>query len=110
VDLQPGTLLVPVAAETSALQLVSTNLAPALAANVQPWSNLKVEVDPRLSGSYAYVIAAGSRLPLELGRISQGPSLATQQDFASGYWLAKAEHSFGCTVSEYRSVVRLALS
>jgi hypothetical protein len=36
VDLQPGTLLVPVAAETSALQLVSTNLAPALAANVQP--------------------------------------------------------------------------
>jgi hypothetical protein len=47
---------------------------------------------------------------LELGRLSQGPSLATQQDFASGYWLAKAEHSFGCTVSEYRSIVRLALS
>ena len=111
VDLAPGTLLVPIGAETSALQLVSSNLAPAISANVQPWQGLSVEVEPRLNGSYAYLLpAAGSRLPLELGRLSQGPSLATQQDFASGYWLAKAEHSFGCTVSEYRSVVRLALS
>jgi hypothetical protein len=110
IDLQPGTLIVPVAAETSALQLISTNLAAAVTANVQPWTSIRVEVEPRLSGSYAYLVAAGPRLPLELGRLTAAPGLLTETEFKTGAFNAKAEHSFGVAATEYRAIVRLALS
>ena len=110
IDLQPGTLIVPVAAETSALQLISTNLAAAVTANVQPWTSIRVEVEPRLSGSYAYLVAAGPRLPLELGRLTAAPGLLTETEFKTGAYMAKAEHSFGVAATEYRAIVRLALS
>jgi len=110
IDLQPGTLIVPIAAETTALQLISTNLAAAVTANVQPWTNIKVEVEPRLSGSYCYLVAAGARLPLELGRLTAAPGLLTETEFKTGAYMAKASHSFGVAATEYRAIVRLALS
>ena len=110
IDLQPGTLIVPVAAETSALQLISTNLAAAITTNIQPWTSIRVEVEPRLSGSYAYLVAAGPRLPLELGRLTAAPGLLTETEFKTGAYMAKAEHSFGVAATEYRAIVRLALS
>ena len=107
IDQAPVALLVGTGQETLARQLLSDAINAAQASNVNPWANLSVEVDPRLSGSFAYLLG-NSRKPLELGRLTEGPVLTTQVEFKSDNYQAKSTHAFGCIVKEHRSIIRIA--
>ena len=103
---EPAALLVGSASETTARQLLSDAINAAQSSNVNPWSNLEIAVDPRLSGTYAYVIG-NSRKPLELGRLTDGPVLTTEVQFETSAYRAKSEHAFGAIVQEHRSIIRI---
>ena len=104
---EPAALLVGSGQETNARQLLSTAINAAQASSVNPWSNLEIAVDPRLSGSFAYLLGNG-RKPLELGRLTEGPVLATEVEFETDAYRAKSTHVFGAIVQEHRSIIRLA--
>ncbi len=81
VNVVPSALLVPAAKETLAQQILAP-LQPTAAANVNPFSNLGLVVEPRLSGNRWYLIAGNVEglimLRLE-GRA--GPQVETEIDF-----------------------------
>jgi hypothetical protein len=104
---EPAALLVGSGQETNARQLLSTAINAAQASNVNPWSNLEIAVDPRLSGSFCYLLGNG-RKPLELGRLTEGPVLTTEVEFKTDAYQAKSTHVFGAIVQEHRSIIRLA--
>jgi hypothetical protein len=104
---EPAALLVGSGQETNARQLLSNAINAAQASNVNPWSNLEIAVDPRLSGSFAYLLGNG-RKPLELGRLTEGPVLTTEVEFKTDAYRAKSTHVFGAIVQEHRSIIRLA--
>lgn len=84
-------------------------MAPIQAAaqsNVQPYSNLEIAVDPRLSGSFAYLVGS-ARKPLELGRLSPAPIFTSEVAFSTGNFRAKTEHQFGAIVADFRSIIRI---
>ncbi|MCP9913731.1 Mu-like prophage major head subunit gpT family protein [Cyanobium sp. BA20m-14] len=103
---EPAALLVGSAMETTARQLLSTAINAAQASNVNPWQSLEIAVEPRLSGTYAYIIG-NSRKPLELGRLTDGPVLTTEIQFETSAYRAKSEHAFGAIVQEHRSIIRI---
>lgn len=103
---EPAAMLVGSASETTARQLLSDAINAAQSSNVNPWSNLEIAVDPRLSGTYAYIIG-NSRKPLELGRLTDGPVLTTEIQFETSAYRAKSEHAFGAIVQEHRSIIRI---
>jgi hypothetical protein len=88
-------------------QLLSGAIQAATSAAVNPWANLEIAVEPRLSGSFAYVVGTG-RKALELGRLTSGPTMTTEVDFSTSCYRAKSEHVFGAIVAEHRNIVRLA--
>jgi hypothetical protein len=106
VDQSPAALLVASGQETLARQLLSSAIQAAQSSNVNPWASLEIAVDPRLSGSYAYVVG-NSRKPLELGRLTDGPVLTTEVQFETDAYRAKSTHVFGAIVQEHRSIVRI---
>ena len=99
-------LLVPTASETVARQLLSEEITAAQSSEVNPWRALQIAVEPRLSGTYFYLLG-NSRRPLELGRLTQGPVMTTETEFKTSAYRAKVEHAFGCIVQEHRSIVRI---
>ena len=103
---EPAALLVATGQETLARQLLSSAIQAAQPSNVNPWSTLEIAVDPRLAGTYAYVVG-NSRKPLELGRLTDGPALTTEVQFETSAYRAKSEHVFGAIVQEHRSIVRI---
>jgi hypothetical protein len=103
---EPAALLVASGQETLARQLLSSAINANQASAVNPWASLEIAVDPRLSGTYSYIIG-NSRKPLELGRLSDAPQLTTEVQFETDAYRAKSIHSFGAIVSEYRSIVRI---
>ena len=107
IDQAPAAILCGSASETLVRQLLSDAVNAAQSSNVNPWRNLEIAVDPRLSGSFAYVLANGRR-PLELGRLSDAPVLTTEVEFETDAYRAKSVHSFGAIVQEHRSIVRIA--
>ena len=107
IDQAPAALLVGTGQETLARQLLSDAIQAAQASNVNPWRDLSIEVDPRLSGAFAYLLG-NSRKPLELGRLTEGPVLTTETQFSTDCYRAKSTHAFGCIVKEHRSIVRIA--
>lgn len=106
---EPSVLLVPTAAETTARQLLSDAINAAQSDDVNPWRGLQIAVEPRLSGTYFYVLG-NSRRPLELGRLTAGPVLTTETQFETSAYRAKCEHAFGCIVQEHRSIVRVPVA
>ncbi len=110
IDQQPGVILCGVGAELTIRQLLSAAVVPNTPANVNPWADLSVEVDPRIGDSYAYLVSAGPRLPLQLGRLYPAPQVTDEVQFSTGAYRVKAEHAFGVAVAEFRSIVRMKLS
>lgn len=106
---EPAVLLVPTAAETVARQLLSEEITAAQSSEVNPWRALQIAVEPRLSGTYFYLLG-NSRRPLELGRLTQGPVMTTETEFKTSAYRAKVEHAFGCIVQEHRSIVRIPVA
>lgn len=106
---EPAVLLVPTASETTARQLLSDAINAAQSDAINPWRNLEIAVEPRLSGTYFYVIG-NSRRPLELGRLTAGPVMTTETEFKTSAYRAKVEHAFGCIVQEFRSIVRVPVA
>ena len=104
---EPLALLVSPGFETTVRQLVSSAVQAATTVAVNPWKDLQVAVEPRLSGSYCYLLGSG-RKPLELGRLTSGPVMTTEVDFSTSCYRAKSEHVMGAIVAEHRSIVRLA--
>ena len=103
---EPAALLVASGQETLARQLLSSAINANQASAVNPWNTLEIAVDPRLAGTYAYVVG-NSRKPLELGRLTDGPMLTTEVQFETSAYRAKSEHVFGAIVQEWRSIVRI---
>jgi hypothetical protein len=103
----PAAIIVGTDQETNVRQLLSGAIQAAQASNVNPWNSLQVAVEPRLSGSFAYIVGS-ARKALELGRLTAGPVLTTEVDFSTSCYRAKSEHVFGAIVAEHRSIVRLA--
>jgi hypothetical protein len=102
----PAVMIVGTEHETTARQLLSDAINAAQSDAVNPWRNLEIAVEPRLSGSYSYILG-NSRRPLELGRLTAGPVLTTETQFSTSAYRAKAEHAFGVAVCEHRSIVRI---
>ena len=92
--------------ETDIRQLMSSAITPAQSSNVNPWANLEVAVEPRLSGGFAYILGSGRRA-LELGRLTPAPQLTSQVDFSTSCFKAKSEHVFGAVIQEHRSIIRI---
>jgi hypothetical protein len=110
IDQQPGVILCGVAAELVVRQLLSAAVVPDTQQNVNPWADLTVEVDPRIGDTYVYLISAGPRKPLELGRLYPAPQISDTVDFNTGAYKIKAEHAFGVAVAEFRAIVRMKLA
>lgn len=106
----PGTLLCAPAQETTLRQLLSDQINAAEAANYNPWRDLRLEVDPLLSGQFVYLLAEGERQPLELGRVTTAPVITSEVEFSTGFLRTKAEHSFGAVVVDFRPIVRLTVA
>jgi ATP-dependent protease ClpP protease subunit len=102
----PVAILCGTAIETTVRQLLSTAVNAAQASNVNPWANLEIAVEPRLSGSYVYILGSG-RKALELGRLTEGPELTTERQFETSAFRAKSEHVFGSIVASHSSIVRI---
>jgi hypothetical protein len=107
ISTEPAAIIVSPGFETTARQLLSGAIQAATSAAVNPWANLEIAVEPRLSGSFAYVVGTG-RKALELGRLTSGPTMTTEVDFSTSCYRAKSEHVFGAIVAEHRNIVRLA--
>lgn len=111
IDQQPSMIICGTGAEMTLRQLLSSAMIPNQPSNVNPWAgNLQIEVEPRLSDQYAYLLSAGPRRPLELGRLYPAPRITSTVDFETGAFKTKAEHSFGVAVTEFRAIVRIKLS
>ncbi|MGL5882800.1 MAG: HK97 family phage prohead protease, partial [Synechococcus elongatus] len=104
-DQEPGLILASPESELPIRQLVA-DLQVNSRDEFNPWS-LEVAIDARLSGSYYYLVARGN-LPLELGRLTPAPQLTSEVQFETGFYRAKAEHSFGCCVVDHRPIVRIS--
>ena len=104
---EPAQLLVATSQETLARQLLSTAINAAQSSAVNPWSNLQIAVDPRLSGSWSYIIG-NSRRPLELGRLTEAPVMTAETKFETGAYRTKVEHAYGATVQDHRAIIRVA--
>jgi ATP-dependent protease ClpP protease subunit len=102
----PMAILCGTAQETNVRQLLSAAINATQSSNVNPWANLEIAVEPRLSGSYVYIVSDG-RQPLELGRLTDGPQLTTERQFETSAFRAKSEHVFGSIIAEHRSIVRI---
>jgi hypothetical protein len=107
---EPGAILCSPGAELVVRQLVADVVQANEPANVNPWRNLEVAVDPHLSGAYAYLLPNGSRRPLELGRLYPAPVLQSETQFDTGFFRVKSEHAFGCAVVDHRPIVRLTIA
>jgi hypothetical protein len=107
---EPGAVLCAPGVELTVRQLLSDTLQAAEPANVNPWRNLEVAVDPHIGSQYVYLMPAGSRRPLELGRLSPAPVLESETDFSTGNYRVKSEHAFGCAVVDHRPIVRLTIA
>lgn len=107
---EPGAVLCAPGVELTVRQLLSDTLQAAEPANVNPWRNLEVAVDPHIGSQYVYLLPAGTRRPLELGRLSPAPVLESETDFSTGNYRVKSEHAFGCAVVDHRPIVRLTIA
>lgn len=111
IDQQPEKIICGTGAEMTLRQLLSSAMIPNQPSNVNPWAgNLQIEVEPRLADTYCYLLSAGPRRPLELGRLYPAPRITSTVDFETGAFKTKAEHSFGVAVTEFRAIVRIKLS
>ena len=107
---EPGAVLCAPGVELTVRQLLSDSLQAAEPANVNPWRNLEVAVDPHIGSQYVYLLPAGTRRALELGRLSPAPVLESETDFSTGNYRVKSEHAFGCAVVDHRPIVRLTVA
>jgi hypothetical protein len=110
IDQQPGVILCGLQAEMTVRQLLSDTVTPNAPENANPFRDLTVEVDARLGDTYLYLISAGPRKPLELGRLYAAPLVSDEVHFDTGAYRIKAEHAFGVAVSEFRAIVRMKLA
>ena len=107
---EPGSILCSPDIELTVRQLLSDTLQATDPVDVNPWRALEVAVDPHIGSQYVYLLPAGSRRPLELGRLSPAPVLESETDFSTGNYRVKSEHAFGCAVVDHRPIVRLTIA
>ena len=107
---EPGAILCSPDIELTVRQLLSDTLQAAEPANVNPWRDLEVAVDPQLGQQFVYLLPAGARRPLELGRLTPAPQLESETQFETGNFRVKSEHAFGCAVVDHRPIVRLTVA
>jgi len=110
IDQQPGMIICGTAAELTIRQLLSDTLVANEPQNVNPWRDLQIEVEPRLGDNYCYLLSAGPRRPLQLGRLYAAPRITSTVDFETGAFKVRASHAFGVAVTEYRGIVRMKLA
>jgi hypothetical protein len=99
VNQEPKYLVVPAALETVARRLVAT-INPTTTADVQPFGNLTVVVEPRLDASSvtAWFLVAGNQSALEYGYLgsAQGPETFQDEGFEVDGTAIKCRLDFGC--------------
>lgn len=110
VDQQPAAIICGLGAELTLRQLLSSAVVPNAQSAVNPWASLSIEVDPRIGNDYCYLISAGPRMPLQLGRLYPAPRISDEVQFSTGAYRVKASHAFGVCVAEYRAIVRVKLA
>jgi hypothetical protein len=93
--------------ETEAAQLLSSLYTPEVSSEVNPWRNLQLIVEPSLPGLAYYLVAAGPRQPLELGRVTGFPMMRTEEVFDTSSTRIKIESAHGCAVADPRSIIRV---
>ncbi len=96
--------------ETSLRSFLSDAWQPTTFDATQPWRGITLEVEPRLSGSYYYVVSDSARRPLQLGRQTAGPVMTSETDFDTDSYKTKVVHSFGGVVAEHRTIIRVPAS
>jgi hypothetical protein len=107
---EPGAILCSPDIELTVRQLLSDTLQANDPVDVNPFRALEVAVDPQLGASFVYLLPAGARRPLELGRLSPAPVLESETNFDTGMYRVKSEHAFGCAVVDHRPIVRLTVA
>jgi len=107
---EPGSIVCSPDIELTVRQLLSDTLQATDPVDVNPWRALEVAVDPQLGAQYVYLLPAGARRPLELGRLTPAPVLESETNFDTGMYRVKSEHAFGCAVVDHRPIVRLTVA
>jgi Mu-like prophage major head subunit gpT len=106
-NLAPGYLLCGPEQETAATQLLSETWAAAQPEDTNPWRDLQLLIEPGIEDLTYYVVAAGPRMPLEIGRVSGMPRMMQTEDFDTSAMKVKVEGAFGVAVADHRVIVRV---
>jgi len=107
VSFDPNLLVIAPEQEKEARQMLGS-YQPNTAANVNPFSTLKLEVDHNLADGVAY-LADTRYQPLGIGRVGGGPSMLREEDFSTGNLRFRIAHDFGTCAVDGRSIVKIAL-
>lgn len=102
-------LIVGSAKETQAMQYISGNWMPATAANVNPWKNLQLVVEPRITGNEWFTAANPSVIDtIEYAFLSGEEELFTEQEqgFNSDVIKIKARMVFGAKAIDHRGLYK----
>ena len=108
---EPAFVIVSPANETKARQFTRTINAEQ-GSNVNPFDNLEVIVEPRLTGTVWYLATSAEILPtLEVahlmgGTADMGPEIATMEDFDSRALKFRAEIAVGARAIDWRGITR----
>lgn len=94
---EPGSIIVPPALEMTARQLVAVT-TPAKPSDVQPFGQLDVVVEPRLTDPDVWYLVARNQRALEYGYLDgeAGPQVTQREGFKVDGLEIKARLDFGC--------------
>jgi hypothetical protein len=107
VSFEPDLILAAPEHELVLRQLMA-DYQPAAAGDVQPFSNLRLEIDHRLTAGAIFMIDTRYQ-PLIIGSIGD-PVVSTSEDFKTGNLLIRVQHDAGAAVVDTRSIAKVSIT
>lgn len=107
VSFEPDLVLAAPEHELALRQLLGS-YQPAAAGDVQPFSNLRLEIDHRLTEGSIYMVDTRYQ-PLMIGSIGD-PVVSSQEDFQSGDLMLRVQHDAAACVVDTRSICKVTIT
>jgi hypothetical protein len=107
VSFEPDLILAAPEHELVLRQLMA-DYQPAAAGDVQPFSNLRLAIDHRLTAGAFFMVDTRYQ-PLIIGSIGD-PVVSTSEDFKTGNLLIRVQHDAGAAVADTRSICKVSIT
>lgn len=107
VSFEPDLILAAPEHELVLRQLMA-DYQPAAAGDVQPFSNLRLAIDHRLTAGAFFMVDTRYQ-PLIIGSIGD-PAVSTSEDFKTGNLLIRVQHDAGAAVTDTRSICKVSIT